>query len=166
MRITRSLIGALALILFALPASQAAAQDGKVFPGALCNPFTSGPPPDSEEQNFDRGNGAINAEAPGLDIVCPIVRDEHLNTTGFKLYAWTYDFWESEETVCTAHITRNDTGGTLDLDFETRSSGVAATGYIKLDWGTSLGTGAAYATYYMNCNVPTYHRLLSYRSEE
>jgi hypothetical protein len=168
MRVTRFLIGsvALAAALLAFAPTRAAAQDIKVFPGAFCQAreFSSIPP--ESDESYSYGQGGFDAEIPGWDIVCPIVRDAATNTTGFKLTAWTFDFWDSEATSCTAFITRTNTSGTLELDFATRSSGVAFTGFTRLDWGTSLNAGAADAVYYMNCNVPTYHRLNSYRVEE
>ncbi len=56
--------------------------------------------------------------------------------------------------------------GSGQLDWESRSTATGATGMIKLDWGTSLNVSEAYAVYSMDCWVPTYSGISSYRTDE
>ena len=101
------------------------------------------------------------------DITCPILRDNQTNTTGLKFSAWVSDFWsegDMDQVTCSVGIRASNGSGRLD--WETRSTPAGATGMIKLDWGTSLSTGAADAIYFMDCFVPVYAALSSYRTDE
>jgi hypothetical protein len=151
------------------------AGDHKIFPGSFCqqaNTDTVG-----LQYNYSLYGGALQSEAPngtespaGSTFACPILRDNEANTSGFKMYAWVNDFWgsngdpEIEQVVCSVGIRKSDGSG--QLDWETRSSGVEFTGMVKLDWGTSLATGEAFAVYYMECFVPAYSGVHSYRIDE
>jgi hypothetical protein len=167
---------ALALALASLTAVPATsdAGDHKIFPGSFCrqsNTDTVG-----LEYNYSVYGGALQMEAPsgtepaaGADVSCPIVRDNEANTTGFKFYTWVNDFWgegdpETDVVSCSVGIRKSDGSG--QLDWETRSTPTNFTGMMKLDWGTSLATGEAFAVYYMDCFVPTYSGVSSYRIDE
>ena len=96
------------------------------------------------------------------------MRDSEANTNGFNFYTWVNDFWDEngddsvERVGCFVGIRKSDGSG--QLDWETRASGVEFTGMVKLDWGTSLATGQAFAVYYMDCFVPTYSGISNYRT--
>jgi hypothetical protein len=93
-------------------------------------------------------------------MTCPILRDNHSNTNGFKFSAWV----RGGDVTCSVGIRPSNLGSRID--WETRSSPAGTTGALKLDWGTSLDTGAADAVYFMDCFVPVYSGIGSYRSEE
>jgi len=166
-----SLLGAAAFALsVALPGASLAG-DHKIFPGSFCQQSLFG----ANHLNYSLHQGTLTMEAPNDgsaagDFSCPILRDNHSNTTGFKFYAWVYDFWNEngeddlERVVCSVSINKSDGSG--QLDWETRATGVDQTGMVKLDWGSSLATGEAFAVYAMDCFVPTYSRISSYRTDE
>jgi hypothetical protein len=167
------LAAALGALLLVPGSSQAG--DHKIFPGSFCQQATTDST--SLEYNYSLYGGVLQTEAPGgteggagADFSCPILRDNEANTTGFKFYAWVNDFWgengddEIEQVVCSVGIRKSDGSG--QLDWETRASGVEFTGMVKLDWGTSLATSEAFAVYYMDCFVPTYSGVHSYRTDE
>jgi len=156
--------------MLAVPA--ASAGDIKIFPGSFCQQsFT-----DSTALVYDYSltGGLLSMEAPGgtssafsADISCPILRENQTNTTGLKFSAWVNDFWgdgEGDQVTCSVGIRASNGSGRLD--WETRSTAPGATGMIKLDWGTSLSTGGVDAIYYMDCTIPTYSGLSSYRTDE
>jgi hypothetical protein len=163
-------LGGLALV----PATSDAG-DNKVFPGSFCQQsFTDTP---NFQYNYSLSGGVLQTEVAGgadsgagANFSCPILRDNETNTNGFNFYTWVNDAWPSngdhelEQVVCSVGIRKSD--GTGQLDWETRSSGVETTGMVKLDWGTSLATGAAFAVYYMDCFVPVYSGVHSYRIDE
>ena len=154
----------IALLGLAAPLA-AVAGDVKVHGGSSCAPWQSLMP--GEQINYSLGEGAFNAEFPGADIACPIVRDNHSTTTGMRVVAWVNDFGgegEDDRVTCSVGIRKNTSYDRLD--FETRATPVGATGKLKLDWGSSLGTSAAEAVYFMECRIPTYSALLSYRVDE
>ncbi len=159
----------LAVLLFGARASDAG--DQKIFPGSFCQQREYG----TNALNFSLGGGQLAMEAPndgnaGGDVSCPILRDNEANTNGFKFFAWVYDFWgengdhDLEKVICSVGIRKSDGSG--QLDWETRSTGVEQTGMVKLDWGSSLATGEAFAVYFMDCFVPTYSHISSYRIDE
>jgi hypothetical protein len=151
------------------------AGDHKIFPGSFCH--QSNTDSVSLEYNYSIYNGQLFSEAPGgtgdnagSNFSCPILRDNEANTTGFKFYTWVSDFWgsdqepELDQVTCSVLIRRSS--GSEQLDWESRSTAVGATGMIKLDWGTSLNVGEAFAVYSMDCWVPTYSGITSYRTDE
>ena len=151
------------------------AGDHKIFPGSFChqsNTDTVG-----LEYNYSIYNGILISEAPGgnsndpgSSFSCPILRDNEANTTGFKFYTWVSDFWggdqppEIDKVTCSVLIRKSDGSG--QLDWESRSTATGATGVIKLDWGTSLNVSEAFAVYSMDCFVPAYSGISSYRTDE
>jgi hypothetical protein len=168
-----TMAAALGALLFVPGSSEAG--DQKIFPGSFCQQATT----DSTalEYNYSVYGGVLQTEAPGgtqggagADFSCPILRDNEATTTGFKFYTWVNDQWpengddDLERVVCSVGIRKSDGSG--QLDWETRASGVEFTGMVKLDWGTSLATSEAYAVYYMDCFVPTYSGVHSYRTDE
>jgi hypothetical protein len=173
-RLRTAILGATLGALTIIPGTSDAG-DHKIFPGSFCqqaNTDTTG-----LQYNYSLYGGALQSEVPGgtdgasgSTFACPILRDNEANTNGFKAYAWVNDFWganegdPSEQVVCSVGIRKSDGSG--QLDWETRSSGVEFTGMVKLDWGTSLATGEAFAVYYMECFVPTYSGVHSYRIDE
>lgn len=172
---THSTLVAAALGALLIVPGTSKAGDNKIFPGSFCQ--QSNTDSVSLEYNYSLSGGMLQTEAPGGtqggaggDFSCPILRDNEANTTGFKFYAWVNDMWgengddEIEQVVCSVTIRKSDGSG--QLDWETRSSGVQFTGMLKLDWGTSLSTGAAFAVYNMDCFVPTYSGVHSYRTDE
>jgi hypothetical protein len=169
-----AIIGAALGGLVAIPGTSDAG-DNKIFPGSFCQ--QSNTDTQSMTYNYSLYGGVLQTEAPsgsgsqsGGSYSCPILRDNELNSDGFKFYAWVNDQWganedhDLEQVVCSVGIRKSDGSG--QLDWETRSSGVEFTGMVKLDWGTSLSTGASYAVYYMDCFVPTYSGVHSYRTDE
>jgi hypothetical protein len=169
-----AITGAALAALMVIPGTSDAG-DHKIFPGSFCQPANT----DTVGliYNYSLYGGALQSEAPsgnenasGSTFACPIMRDNEANTNGFKFYAWVNDFWganggdPSEQVTCSVGIRKSDGSG--QLDWETRSSGVEFTGMVKLDWGTSLATGEAFAVYYMECFVPTYSGVHSYRIDE
>jgi hypothetical protein len=173
-QITTALTGAALGALLVIPGTSDAA-DHKIFPGSSCQ--QSNTDTVALEYNYSVFGGVLQAEAPGgteggagANFSCPIVRDNEANTTGFKFYAWVNDMWgengddEIERVVCSVGIRKSDGSG--QLDWETRASGIEFTGMVKLDWGTSLATSEPFAVYYMDCFVPTYSGVHSYRTDE
>jgi hypothetical protein len=165
-------LGAAIGALVVIPGTSGAG-DHKIFPGSFCQ--QSNTDTESLQYNYSVYGGVLQTEAPGgsaagANYSCPILRDNEANTNGFKFYAWVNDQWganedhELEQVVCSVGIRKSDGSG--QLDWETRSSGVEFTGMVKLDWGTSLATGEAFAVYYMDCFVPTYSGVHSYRTDE
>lgn len=161
---------ALAALLAAPAVSNAG--DIKIFPGSFCQQsFT-----DSAQLTYDYSltGGILSMEAPSgtssafsADISCPILRENQSNTTGFKFSAWVNDFWtegQGDKVTCSVGIRTSNNSSRLD--WETRSTAAGASGMIKLDWGTSLATGGVDAVYYMDCTIPTYSGLASYRTDE
>jgi hypothetical protein len=172
-RIATLAAAALAAWLIAPGASRAG--DHKIFPGSFCHQSTT----DSValEYNYSISNGILISEAPGgtesnagSTFSCPILRDNESNTNGFKFYTWVSDFWggdqdpELDQVTCSVLVRKSDGSG--QLDWESRSTAVGATGMIKLDWGTSLNISEAFAVYSMDCWVPTYSGISSYRTDE
>lgn len=170
-------VAATAVLAAALLAGQdAMAGDIKVFAASFCQP--KGTAPFGIEYNYSYSEGALWMEAPviteegvespsGVDMTCPIVRDNQTNTNGFKFSAWVHDFWaEGNDDIvsCSAGIRPSNFG--TRLDWETRSTPPGTAGPVKLDWGTSLSTGAADAIYFMDCFIPVYAGLGSYRTDE
>jgi hypothetical protein len=180
MTMTRRKLGSATALAFALGAltvvpATSDAGDHKIFPGSLCRQATTDNV--AVAYNYSVSGGALQMEAPGgtasasaLDFSCPILRDNEANTSGFKFYTWVNDFWNENEdpdldkVVCSVGIRKSDGSG--QLDWETRSTPTGFTGMMKLDWGTSLATGEAFAVYYMDCFVPTYSGISSYRTDE
>jgi hypothetical protein len=172
-RIATLATAALAAWLIAPGASRAG--DHKILPGSFCHQSNT----DTVwlEYNYSISNGILISEAPGgtqMDagsyFSCPILRDNHTNTDGFKFYTWVSDFWgegqpeETDKVTCSVLIRKSDGSG--QLDWESRSTATGATGTIKLDWGTSLNVSEAFAVYSMDCWVPTYSGISSYRTDE
>ena len=163
---------AVALGAVALVPGVSRAGDHKIFPGSFCQ--QSNTDTESMIYNYSVYGGALQMEAPsgagghfGGDVSCPILRDNEANTTGFKFYTWVNDFWTSgDEDIVSCSVGIRPSDGSPRLDWETRSTAPGAEGMIKLDWGTSLATGAAFAVYYMDCFVPTYSGISSYRTDE
>lgn len=172
-RIATLAAAALGAWLIAPTASRAG--DNKIFPGSFChqsNTDTVG-----LEYNYSISNGILISEAPGgtsgdagSTFSCPILRDNEANTNGFKFYTWVSDFWggdqpaEIDKVTCSVLVRKSDGSG--QLDWESRSTATGATGMIKLDWGTSLNVSEAFAVYSMDCWVPTYSGISSYRTDE
>ena len=161
-RIATLAAAALGAGLIAPGASQAG--DHKIFPGSFCHQSNT----DSValEYNYSISNGILISEAPGgtgnnagSSFSCPILRDNESNTNGFKFYTWV-----SDKVTCAVLIRKSDGSG--QLDWESRSTATGATGMIKLDWGTSLNVSEAFAVYSMDCWVPTYSGISSYRTDE
>jgi hypothetical protein len=168
---TQMALGAAAALAMMVVPCTSDAGDHKIFPGSFCQQSLYG----ANHLNYSLNGGTLSMEAPnngaaGGEVSCPILRDNEANTNGFKFTAWVYDFWnengddELERVVCSVGIRKSDGSG--QLDWETRATGVDQTGFVKLDWGTSLATGEAFAVYYMDCFVPTYSRISSYRTDE
>jgi hypothetical protein len=173
-KLTSAVAALAAGALLAVPGTSDAG-DHKIHPGSFCQQMNT-----NSEQfvgNYSLFGGAVQTEVPGgsgnantYDFACPILRDNEANTNGFKFYAWVNDQWgengadELEQVTCSVGIRKSDGSG--QLDWETRSTGVEQTGMVKLDWGTSLATGEAFAVYYMECVVPVYSGIHSYRTDE
>jgi hypothetical protein len=174
-KLSSATVAALALAgVLAVPGTSDAG-DHKIFSGSFCQPMNT----DTQffSYNYTLFGGAVQTEVPGgensgsgYDFACPVMRDNEANTNGTKFYAWVNDFWgengddDIERVVCSVGIRKSDGSG--QLDWETRATGVEQTGMVKLDWGTSLSTGEAFAVYYLECFVPVYSGIHSYRTDE
>lgn len=131
-------------ILIALLSTTAHASDGKILPGASCQPESS-----TYASNLRISNGRIynNSEASDIYVTCPVIND----ADGDIDYAVinVYDQNSSDAISCQLLSYDMATGGTSCADDSDSSS----SGYDTLDIG-SVGCGEADYYQIIRCKLP------------
>jgi hypothetical protein len=148
-------IVAVAISLLALLATSpnVLAEDGKIHPGSLCVPYYG-----THWEYFQLFQGGLwQVEFGGsIQVQCPIVRDNVLNTNGTKVVRVSVIGSGVECTLLSA----NSFGDTVAASPSAQSSGNRSE--LTLDVNGSAGSGI----YYLDCRLPRLTGIASYRVDE
>jgi hypothetical protein len=166
MKIMVLVVGLLCLVA---AIGSAVAGDNKAYPGAACKPNPNNASNGSEIleilQNVTAVNGVIfnHSFDTSYPVVCPLVRDNTVNTDGLSGDAWlfasTFDF-NGEPLDCQFIVTTPETG-----EFAFRSDRVQANfgdDRIELTMNQSVPLGG----YLIACNLPPRSRINAYAAPE
>jgi hypothetical protein len=146
-------IFALGLLGLALANASAFAEDGKVYPGMMCEPQVV-----SQASSFFLSGGRMFSFADGRPAVeCPIARDTVLNTNGTKLVTIRVI---ANNSGVSCKLRSMDADGVVleDTGFRT----IFNTGNITLDVNKSQQN----SYYYIVCELPRSTGVASYRVDE
>jgi hypothetical protein len=150
----------LALCTFSIwaTATSALAEDGKTFPGAMCQPV-----PSTLVVARDRFTGGISNLTRGTRFfICPIVRDNMNANTGEFAAMTVSDF----RVRCTLE-TRSDRGTSeVSISPDSPITGTQGTVRLQFKLGDANFNGAKKGHYYFVCLVPPSETIFSYYVEE
>lgn len=142
-----------------LPEGSVAAEDAKVYGGDWCVPEDDGETSLSYVGSLYAGSSASSTE-----VICPIMRDNTINSDG--LVAAHVDVHVPNSGTVWCRIYSYSQGGSqLDVAYD----GSSTPGDQALDWGMDIGSsdGSDPSYYFLRCSMPTAGALIySYKITE
>ena len=143
----------LALVIATLATGNAHAGDRKTFHGSECKPIR----PNSNQAVSYSTMGIYNGSTTNAYVICPIVRDNTLNTSGIN-YA-TLDVYQSPSTSsklsCTLYSKKTWGATTVDSYYRRVSNSVNYRTLLTF----YLDDSSKFGSYVFYCKIPPYSRI-------
>ncbi len=151
----KTLLTSVVLPLMVTVSLPAAANNGKTYPGALCQPKKTYKVNNHGEivpvKILRDANGwMFNLDEVDQVWTCPIVRDQVNNGDIVKAYIWVKDDNDNRELVCYLKSRTHD-GFPVDVDDRSTSNGFI--GNKKLVYEQGIGS-EKHAYYFFRCRIP------------